>query len=986
MLLSADDGVVGNELWLTDGTAGGTTLIRDIKQSTHDARLSDLTELDGRLYFVANEGVGGSNVWEVAASDQPAIRLDQPEPLDLTVPLDEVVTVHGRTYFAASTLEHGSELWALDSETDIPWLVGEVHLGSESANPRMMQLIGDAIYFVADDSLGSDLWKLDPITDDIVRISHTHSVVDYSVYLDRFVFVDRRSSQVDDLWILDPESGETELLRTYSPGMGNKQLQFKQASGQLFFVQNDQEFGDELWVTNGRVDGTRLVKDIHPFQGASIESLTESNGIVYFGASEPKYGLELWRSDGTSEGTYGVFDLAPGPRSGYSGPITEFQGMLYFGGGNRESALWRTDGTLESIETVFVFDQSRSTVTYLNGVGDKLFYSESGVLRFLDSPTGSIQVVDLEDSVNVPNAVTMVGDDIYLLSKSSPLGSHGSEVLRIDLENQFSLLADMLPGPTGNAKNLHWTGTELLVSYGDELFRSDLTDMGTRRVERRFAGSITHIDVLGTKLLVVGEDRRTGNELRLLDPLDRSVVTVRDLYRGIGGVVGVDLGFTVHDRRYFGYWNLGVTDGTFFGTKMISTSILGIENQDREFHSFAALGEKLFAIAELGNNSQELWSYDPVSSTFQLVKVLNSTGASAEIFMLELNNQLVISVSEELWVSDGSSDGTHRYFSLEQFDSPRQFARVGDQIVFGLGPNRSGLWTTDGTVGGTKLVPFAQPLSRIDDMYATDDGVFFMATTENWGRELFHYDGASIQLVADVNPGPGDSDLLELVSSNGVVWASINDGTHGAELWQFDLQQGTAALVEDLIPGPVGSNPAQLTLVGTDTVYFAADSVPYGVELFRFQSGGSHAPGDFNRDAVLDVADVDLLYAAVRNGTNELNFDLNQDEVVNQHDVDYWVRQLFGSNYGDANLDGIFDSSDLVQVFQRGEYEDGIDGNSNWSDGDWNADGEFSTADLVLAFQADAYVTTAVPNVIGKMILDPNDQRWAKRPRSAWLA
>jgi secreted trypsin-like serine protease len=59
--------------------------------------------------------------------------------------------------------------------------------------------------------------------------------------------------------------------------------------------------------------------------------------------------------------------------------------------------------------------------------------------------------------------------------------------------------------------------------------------------------------------------------------------------------------------------------------------------------------------------------------------------------------------------------------------------------------------------------------------------------------------------------------------------------------------------------------------------------------------------------------------------------------------------------YGDANLDGIFNSSDLVQVFQYGEYEDQLSGNSEWSNGDWNGDGEFDSADLIAAFQGNEY-------------------------------
>jgi hypothetical protein len=69
---------------------------------------------------------------------------------------------------------------------------------------------------------------------------------------------------------------------------------------------------------------------------------------------------------------------------------------------------------------------------------------------------------------------------------------------------------------------------------------------------------------------------------------------------------------------------------------------------------------------------------------------------------------------------------------------------------------------------------------------------------------------------------------------------------------------------------------------------------------------------------------------------------------------------------GDANIDGLFNSTDLVQVFQRGECEDTVVGNSTWSDGDWNSDHEFDSSDLVTAFQTGKYeqrgaATSSVP-------------------------
>jgi hypothetical protein len=58
---------------------------------------------------------------------------------------------------------------------------------------------------------------------------------------------------------------------------------------------------------------------------------------------------------------------------------------------------------------------------------------------------------------------------------------------------------------------------------------------------------------------------------------------------------------------------------------------------------------------------------------------------------------------------------------------------------------------------------------------------------------------------------------------------------------------------------------------------------------------------------------------------------------------------------GDVNGDGVFNSSDLVQVFQAGEYEDGIPNNSDFDEGDWDGDGEFTSSDLVMAHQGGHY-------------------------------
>ncbi|MCA9166252.1 MAG: hypothetical protein KDB23_01230 [Planctomycetales bacterium] len=62
---------------------------------------------------------------------------------------------------------------------------------------------------------------------------------------------------------------------------------------------------------------------------------------------------------------------------------------------------------------------------------------------------------------------------------------------------------------------------------------------------------------------------------------------------------------------------------------------------------------------------------------------------------------------------------------------------------------------------------------------------------------------------------------------------------------------------------------------------------------------------------------------------------------------------------GDANLDGVFDSGDLVQVFQAGKYH--IDADATWAQGDWDNNQRFDSGDLVAAFQTGRYGKPAEP-------------------------
>ncbi|MCA9221541.1 MAG: PEP-CTERM sorting domain-containing protein, partial [Planctomycetales bacterium] len=142
-----------------------------------------------------------------------------------------------------------------------------------------------------------------------------------------------------------------------------------------------------------------------------------------------------------------------------------------------------------------------------------------------------------------------------------------------------------------------------------------------------------------------------------------------------------------------------------------------------------------------------------------------------------------------------------------------------------------------------------------------------------------------------------------------------------------------------------------LSLTDTD-FYFAFVDFAHP---FSPPGTGGGEPGDFDQDGSLTAVDIDLLNAAIRQNTNVDIYDLNNDQALTEADRLVWVEELANTYVGDSNLDGVFDSSDFVFVFQKGEYEDGVANNSTWATGDWNGDTEFDSSDFVAAFQRGGY-------------------------------
>ncbi|MEZ6114991.1 MAG: hypothetical protein R3C28_00215 [Pirellulaceae bacterium] len=167
--------------------------------------------------------------------------------------------------------------------------------------------------------------------------------------------------------------------------------------------------------------------------------------------------------------------------------------------------------------------------------------------------------------------------------------------------------------------------------------------------------------------------------------------------------------------------------------------------------------------------------------------------------------------------------------------------------------------------------------------------------------------------------------------------------------------------------------------------------------------GGGSWTDDIDRDGDLDVVAYDRSgifeweqyddLTVIQTGSIQFDAfnsprvvrDLNGDGVFDYfYSMDEWIdgsinlRHVPGTTIGnrfagDANGDGVFNSSDLAFVFQAGRYESGE--SATFDQGDWNGDGAFDSADLVAVFQRDTFVFDAKPLGRRQVISDRLQQR-----------
>ena len=302
----ANDGTHGRELWRTDGTAAGTRLVADVNPGPDDAvqwgGISQGVAFPGQVLFVADNGTTGEELFSTDGTPQGTTLLRDIYPGGEDSEISELTRVGGTVFFRAIQGGVDWELWKTDGTPAGTTIVRDIAPGLDRASsPHMLTPFKGLLYFNA---LGQ-LWKSDGTEQGTVPAADLSAASASMPRLlrvlgDHLIFIANVDGMGNTLWASDGTAEGTRMLVDPSPdtqyGMGENLLVH---NGRLYFAAGS--FDTDLWVSDGTPEGTRRLPEptaqFPDWNPASNPILLGLGGSIFFMATDGVFGHELWTYD-----------------------------------------------------------------------------------------------------------------------------------------------------------------------------------------------------------------------------------------------------------------------------------------------------------------------------------------------------------------------------------------------------------------------------------------------------------------------------------------------------------------------------------------------------------------------------------------------------------------------------------------------------------------------------------------------------------------
>jgi ELWxxDGT repeat protein len=818
LFFTADDGINGNELWKSDGTAAGTVLAKDICPGACGSYPGRGGTANGILFFVVNDRLNGDQLWKsdgTAAGTVELSYIDRCGPQQVCV-TSGIVGVNNTAFFITrDPVSNATQLWKSDGTAPGTAIVTAIGGSCSYIGSGLTNVNGTLFFNVCDDGhLVSTLWTSDGTAAGTTSLNVSFP---YICFL-------------------------TSIGCLFYPGY----YDLINVNGTLFFGGDDGVHGPQLWKSDGTVAGTMMLTDINPVprngfspgSGLFPDYLTNLNGTLFFSATDDVKSAttELWKSDGTAAGTMIVKDMCLKPPCNDLLALTNANGTLFFvaDDGVNGYELWKSDGT---------------------AAGTVMLSSP----RYGNLPASSYP----EQFTDVAGTLFFSADD----------GTHGRELWRSDGTAAGTwMVKDSCPGGCssnpGSLTNVN--GTLFLTgddgSQGLQLWKSDGTAAGTILVKHLIGGCYPTPCGLLSNLANV-------NGILFFD-LYNAVANEYELWKSDGTTAGTMILVpnivttnlvNLNGTLFFSDGSLWKSDGTAAGTTIVTNiSVNGptLTNVN---------GTLFFSGFDAVSGDRTLWKSDGTAAGTMSVKDLcAASGCGVHPQNLaNVNGTLFFTANDglnglELWKSDGTAVGTVQVTDICSgcnFFPPQNapdLTNVNGTLFFVANDPTWGptLWRSDGSTAGTVSLfnPGLGGPQAPEDLYADGNRLLFSAKYPPHGRQLWQSDGTpagtTLATLTTINPN-GDSTTSaasnlpppNFARSGSSIFFQATDGTTGFELWKI----GTAMFTATALALTAGANPstagAPLTFTATVAAPFSG-SPPTGTVTFMdgFTTLGAGTP------------------------------------------------------------------------------------------------------------------------------------------------
>ncbi|HRI60692.1 MAG TPA: T9SS type A sorting domain-containing protein [Saprospiraceae bacterium] len=793
----ADDGVNGFELFKAEHLSPvdySVTLVKDIFPGDNGSYPTWFCVWNNILYFSANDGVNGKELWKSNGTTAGTVMVadifpgeDGSEPTGLTGLGGSIVL------FTADNGTSGFELWKTNGTAAGTTLIKDICTGSNGSYPSRLTLVGGTVYFTAfEPNTGNELWKTNGtatatvLVKDIELGPASSSPKNFTAGTTHIYFSATTSATGREVYSSTGTAPTTKLMADIGPGNldgSSKADAWLSLGNTLFFPARSPAIGKELWKSNGTTAGTTLFQDC--LNSDSYPSgFTKSGGVLFFSAGTDSLGGELWKTNGTEAGTVLVKDIYPGHGSANPQNFTDLNGLLIFSANSpgHSYEIWASDGTT----------------------------------------AGTIELKDIGDGWggSKPRNLKKIGNSVYFSARTT---TTGFELFKTDgTSNGTVMVKDINQGQDdSNPSELYEIGGGISLfmattaTQGRELWKTDGTAAGTVLVKN------------------IGPFSGIGYAYS-----DGAVLNGIFYFKASNGTEGNEL------------WR---SDGTEAGTYMVKDINAG-EPSSAPF-SFTTMGNSVYFVAFTPSKGNEVWKTDGTAAGTVMLKDISvgSSGSIEENPELFQNVFTVVSgnlyfsaknlaTGYELWKSDGTAAGTIRIKDINpglQNSSPYALGTTSNLLLFSAYDPSFGdeLWQSDGTVNGTFMVQdiyggdVSSVSSSVSSKGAVLDNKFIFGGQNNFnGFEVLAYTLPAGATLVSADDQTAEAKQVSAPAQDQIFKVYPNPAN---EVVYLEFFEKTAGEMQVSILDIAGKMFSQQTVSNADNVEINVAGLPIGVYLVQ---------------------------------------------------------------------------------------------------------------------------------------------------------